>query len=135
MNLQFAITLCIEIIFWSLVIVMMTDFVNGLFDLWWSKTLAPVSVNAPQLNTETEQITANKPQFEEIPDPWELPTKTQNKTSETESIVLPFPTLLPPAKKVQTKRKRTTTKSTATKPKSAKGKSPQTTSKSRKKAS
>ncbi|MEA5566680.1 hypothetical protein [Anabaena sp. UHCC 0399] len=135
MNLQSTITLLIEIVFWATLLVLMTDFVNGLFAVWYSQNLAPVSVNAPQLNTETQQITINKPQFEQIPDPWELLTASENYSPEMQSNVLLFPTLrlLPPAKEVQTKRKRTTKKSTTTKPKSAKDKSPQKTSRSRKK--
>ncbi|UKP01015.1 hypothetical protein [Nostoc sp. UHCC 0870] len=136
MTIQSTITLLIEIVFWATLLVLMTDFVNGFFDLWWSQNLAPVSAITPQLDTETQQITTNKPQQKLIPDPWELPIETQNNTSETQSNVLLFPTLrlLPPAKEVQTKRKRTTKKSTTTKPKSAKDKSPQKTSRSRKKA-
>lgn len=136
MNIQSTIILLIEVIFWAFVAIMMNDFVNGLFELWHNQTLTPVSAITPQLDPITQQIAVNEPQFELIPDPWELPVETKNNTSETQSIALPFPTLilLPPAKEVQTKRKRTTNKSTTNERKSTKGKSSQKTSRSRKKA-
>jgi len=136
MTLQSTITLLIEIVFWATLLVLMTDFVNGLFDVWYSQNLAPVSAITPQLEPETQQITFKQPQFELIPDPWELQTASENHSPKTQSIVLPFPKLrlLPPAKEVQTKSSRTTKKSTATKRKSTKGQSPQKTSRTCKKA-
>ncbi|RCJ40987.1 hypothetical protein A6770_36735 [Nostoc minutum NIES-26] len=110
MELTNVTNLAIETIFWAFVTLIIFDFVDGLFKLWHNQTLVPVTATPhfePVPLTEHELI-AVTPQFEQIPNPWEMELELQPQAVETQSVVLPFPTLklLSPAK-VQHKSKRT----------------------------
>ncbi|QLE59656.1 hypothetical protein [Nostoc sp. TCL26-01] len=131
MDIQSTLTLVIEVIVMSFVTLMIFDFVDGLYavplptvtfaqpKVISKSTISAVTPqfkpisNSEQLEPEPQQIA---PQFEQLPDPWELELAFQNSTVETQSVV-PFSTLrlLPPVQKVQPKRTRTTKKTTSTK--------------------
>ncbi|MBH8577157.1 hypothetical protein I8752_30110 [Nostocaceae cyanobacterium CENA369] len=120
MELTDVTNLAIETIFWTFITLIIFDFVDGLFQLWHNQTLVPVRANAnfkPVPLTKHDLI-AITPQFEQLLDPWELEPEPQPQAIETQSVVLPFPTLrlLPPATEVQPKPPKTkTTKTKSTK--------------------
>ena len=79
--------------------------------------------NSKQLVVEPQQIPFITSQFEEISDPWTLELEPHNTSTETQPVVLPFPSLrlLPPATGVQPKSKaKTANKSTPLKGKTTK---------------
>lgn len=152
MDIQSTLTLVIEVIVMSFVALMIFNFVDGLYAvplptvtfaqpkvISKSTTSAvtpqfePIS-NSEQLEPEPQRIA---PQFEQLPDPWELELALQINPTETQSVVLPFPTLrlLPPVAEVQPKRTRTTKKTTSRKKtESAKVESPRKPGRPRKNA-
>jgi hypothetical protein len=118
----------------SFVALMIFDFIDGLYvvplpaiAVAQSNASSKSPTTAPQIeplsNTEqvevkTQQIPFFTSQFEEISDPWTLELESHNSSTETQPVMLQFPSLrlLPPATGVQPKA-RATRKSTA-KPKS-----------------
>lgn len=140
----------IEAVFWAFMSLMIFDFINRLFilntntataisfaqDNILSSTPVVIPVIAPQIESEfdllkleleSQQLTTITPQFEQLPDPWKLDVETPTPSTETQPVILIFPTLrlLPPVKEVQPKLSRKTQKATSTKkPKSAPGESP-----------
>ncbi|MBD2683615.1 MULTISPECIES: hypothetical protein [Nostoc] len=138
MELQSTINWLLEIIVMGFTSIMAIDFVNGLFQLPYTRemavpklrAIAPVTTNSQALALQQEPVAApipeppitpdpkEQPQLAQLPDPWELTADIQPTPIQTQPIVLGFPTLplLPPAAQVQPKAK-ATRKSTA-KPKS-----------------
>jgi hypothetical protein len=121
MELTDVTNLAIETIFWAFVTLIIFDFIDGLFQLWHNQTLVPIraSTNFEPFSIDERKLVAVTPKFEQLLDPWELEPEPQPLTIETQSVVLPFPTLrlLPPATEVQpkpSKTKTTKTKSTKT---------------------
>ena len=133
MDIQSILTQAIEVIFMSFVALMIFDFIDGLYivplpsiAITQSNTSSKSTVTAPQfeplsnseqLEVEPQQIPFVKSQFEEIPDPWTLETDSYNSSTETQLLVLQFPSirLLPPATEVQPKFKAKTAKPKSTK--------------------
>lgn len=133
MDIQSLLTQAIEVIVMSFVALLIFDFVDGLYVV----PLPPITVaqfnsssksaiTAPQIeplpNTEqvkvrTQQIPFFTLQFEEISDPWTLELESHNSPTETQPVVLQFPSLrlLPPATGVQPKSKAKTAKPKSTK--------------------
>nr|WP_322657086.1 hypothetical protein [Dendronalium sp. ChiSLP03b]MDZ8203421.1 hypothetical protein [Dendronalium sp. ChiSLP03b] len=141
MELNLLTNLAIETIVWAFITLIIFDFVDGLFKLWHNHTLVPISAmpDFEPFSIEEREPIAVTPQFEQLPNPWELEPEPQPLTVETQSVVLPFPTLrlLSPATVVQPKPKRTRNdnKSADTaKSKSAKAQSPRKPGKPRKRA-
>ncbi|MFN6569818.1 hypothetical protein [Dendronalium sp. ChiSLP03b] len=118
MELNSLSNLAIETIVWAFVTLIVFDFIDGLFKLWRNQTRPGGAIpHFEPVSKEQEQI-ALSPQFEQLPDPWELEPKPQPLTVETQSVVLPFPTLrlFPSAAEVQPKLPKTeTTKTKSTK--------------------
>ncbi|MCC5655120.1 hypothetical protein LC609_36290 [Nostoc sp. XA013] len=133
MDIQSLLTQAIEVIVMSFVALMIFDFVDGLYVV----PLLPITVaqfnassksrvtapkfeplsNSEQLVVEPQQIPFVTLQFEEIYDPWTLELEPHNSSTETQPVVLQFPSLrlLPPAAKVQPKSKAKTVKPKSTK--------------------
>ena len=134
MDIQSILTQALEVIVMSFVALIIFDFIDGLYvvplpsiAIAQSNTSSKSTVtatqfeplfNSEQLEVESQQIPFVRSQFWEIPDPWTLELEPRNSSTETQPVVLPFPSLklLPPATGVQPKA-RATRKSTA-KPKS-----------------
>ncbi|MEA5516967.1 hypothetical protein [Nodularia sp. UHCC 0506] len=119
MDIQNILTLAIEIIFWAMIVLMLNDFINGLFLLHPQSQYTVISAQPPSPVAETKNIpnpvvveseaeTKDIDKFEQIPDPWELQTDCEPKIGEPQTVVLPFPTLrlLPPAQEIQPQTKR-----------------------------
>ena len=104
MDIQNILTLAIEIIFWAMIVLMLNDFINGLFLLHPQSQYTVISAQPPSPVAETKDID----KFEQIPDPWEFQTDCEPKIGEAQTVVLPFPTLrlLPPAQEIQPQIKR-----------------------------
>jgi hypothetical protein len=134
MDIQSTLTQAIEVIVMSFVALMIFDFIDGLYvvplpaiaiaqfnsssdSAITAPQFEPLS-NGEQLEVKSQQIPFVTSQFEEISDPWTLELEPHNSSTETQPVVLQFPSLrlLPPATGVQPKA-RATRKSTA-KPKS-----------------
>jgi hypothetical protein len=78
------------------------DFILGLFDLWdASNPRLRVNVIAPNALPDSP-ISVSKPQVEQIPDPWLLPTEiTASDEQPVVKVIAPTPLLLlPPAKEI-----------------------------------
>ncbi|AUB35577.1 hypothetical protein COO91_01467 [Nostoc flagelliforme CCNUN1] len=134
MDIQSTLTQAIEVIVMSFVALMIFDFIDGLYvvplpaiAIAQFNSSSDSAITAPQIeplsNTERpevepQQIPFVTLQFEEVSDPWTLELESHNSSTETQPVVLQFPSLrlLPPATGVQPKA-RATRKSTA-KPKS-----------------
>jgi hypothetical protein len=119
MDTQSTLTLAIEIVFWAMILLMINDFVNGIF-MNFTQPQYIVSAHIPSPVAEINDIAnpvvaeSDAPQEyqpEEIPDPWKFevaPQMPQNTTAETQTVVIPFPALrlLPPAQEVKPQTKR-----------------------------
>jgi hypothetical protein len=127
MSIQSTLTLAIEVIFNLFIGLMIFDLINGL----WIVPLQQVAIAQPQivleptssllaphlshgsnpweLELEPQQLTVIASQFEQLPDPWKLDVETPTPSTETQPVLLTFPTLklLPPVQEVQPKPKRT----------------------------
>ncbi|BBD70263.1 hypothetical protein NIES4072_66290 [Nostoc commune NIES-4072] len=130
MDIQSTLTQAIEVIVMSFVALMIFDFVDGLYVVPLPPiTIAQSSANrestvtatpfeplstSEQLVVEPQQIPFVASQFEEVSDPWTLELEPHNSSTETQPVVLQFPSLrlLPPATKVQPKSKAKTAKTT-----------------------
>ncbi|WP_414530066.1 hypothetical protein [Nodularia chucula] len=108
MDIQNTLTLAIEVIFWAMIVLMLNDFINGLFLLQPQPQYTVISAQPPSPVAETKDIpnpvvveseAPQEYQFEEIPDPWDLEIDCEPKIGEAQTVVVPFPTLrlLPPA--------------------------------------
>ncbi|MDB9369184.1 hypothetical protein PN456_09465 [Nodularia spumigena CS-586/05] len=119
MDIQNILTLAIEVIFWAMIVLMLNDFINGLFLLHpqsqytviYAQPPSPVveTQNIPNpVVVESEAVPQDIEKFEQIPDPWELQTDCKPKIGEPQTVVLLFPTLrlLPPAQEIQPQTKR-----------------------------
>jgi hypothetical protein len=133
MDIQSTLTLAIEVIVMSFVALMIFDFVDGLYVV----PLPPIAIaqfnasskytvtatqfeplsNTKQLEVEPQQIPFVTSHFEGISDPWTLELEPHNSSTETQPVVLQFPSLrlLPPATGVQPKSKAKTAKGKTTK--------------------
>lgn len=139
MDIQSTLTLAIEVIIISFVALMIFDFIDGVYIVPLPPiTVAPSNTNGEstvttpefellplpkQLEVEPQQIPFVRSQFEEISDPWTLELEPHNSFTETQLVVLQFPSLrlLPPATEVQPKSKaKTAKKSTPLKGKTTK---------------
>ncbi len=125
MDIQSTLTQAIEVIVMSFVALMIFDFVDGLYVVplppiaiapsnassksTVTATQAPLS-NTKQLEVEPQLIPFVTSQFEEISDPWTLELEPHDSSTETQPVVVQFPSLklLPPAAKVQPKASKTT---------------------------
>ena len=117
----------------SFVALMIFDFIDGLYVVPLpSITVAQFNsgseytVTAPQIEplsnaerpeVEPQQIPFVTSEFEKISDPWTLELEPHNSSTETQPVVLKFPSLrlLPPATGVQPKSKAKTAKPKSTK--------------------
>jgi hypothetical protein len=134
MDIQSTLTQAIEFIVMSFVALMIFDFIDGLYvvplpaiavaqsnanseSTVTATQFKPLS-NTEQLEVEPQQISFVTSQFEKISDPWTLELEPHNISTETQPVVLQFPSLrlLPPATGVQPKSKKAKT----TKPKTTK---------------
>jgi hypothetical protein len=123
----------------SFVALMIFDFIDGLYvvplppqTIAQSNASLKSAITAPQIeplsNTERpevepQQIPFVTLQFKEISDPWTLELESHNSSTETQPVILQFPSLrlLPPATGVQPKSKaKTANKSTPLKGKTTK---------------
>nr|WP_322714922.1 hypothetical protein [Nostoc sp. ChiSLP03a]MDZ8216210.1 hypothetical protein [Nostoc sp. ChiSLP03a] len=139
MDIQSLLTQAIEVIVMSFVALMIFDFIDGLYvvplpsiaiaQLNYSSKSTVIATqfeplpNTEQIEVKTQQIPFFTSQFEEIFDPWTLELELYNSCTETQPVVLPFPSLrlLPPATGVQPKSKaKTANKSTPLKGKTTK---------------
>ena len=133
MDIQSTLTQAIEVIVMSFVALLIFDFVDGLYVV----PLPPITVaqsnaslksaitapqieplsNSEQLVVEPQQIPFVTSEFEKISDPWTLELEPHNSSTETQPVVLKFPSLrlLPPATGVQPKSKAKTAKPKSTK--------------------
>ncbi|MBE9209440.1 hypothetical protein IQ244_23665 [Nostoc sp. LEGE 06077] len=123
MDIQSILSLAIQVIFMSFVSLVFVDFANGLFWLPYSySAIAPVATSHQVIAAATPHtVPAPKPQFAQLPDPWEL-TDLSPSAIQQEPVVLEFPTLrlLPPAASIiQTEAKASTSIETS-QPKSTK---------------
>ncbi|MBC6431928.1 hypothetical protein FM036_14515 [Nostoc sp. HG1] len=139
MDIQSTLTQAIEVIVMSFVALIIFDFVDGLYVV----PLPPIAIaqlntiskstvtatqfeplsNTEQLVVEPQQIPFVTSQFEKISDPWTLELEPHNSSTETQPVILQFPSLrlLPPATGVQPKSKaKTANKSTPLKGKTTK---------------
>ncbi|WP_414544915.1 hypothetical protein [Nostoc sp. CCY0012] len=116
MDTQSTLTLAIEIVFWAMILLMINDFVTGIFMNFTQPqyTVIPAQIPSPvaEINdipnpVVVESEAPQEYQPEEIPDPWKLEVETHT-TTEPQTVVIPFPTLrlLPPAQEVQPQPKR-----------------------------
>ncbi|WP_341531698.1 hypothetical protein WKK05_38965 (plasmid) [Nostoc sp. UHCC 0302] len=140
MDIQIALNWTIQVLVMGFVIVMVMDFVNGLFWLPYSAiapTATPNYALATIPSTSPEPVPAlippiatPAPQFAQLPNPWEL-TEISAIPIQPQPVVLEFPSLplLLPAAQVQP----TTTKPKSTKAKASKPKSTKTTPTSKRK--
>ncbi|MEH2451840.1 hypothetical protein [Nostoc sp.] len=139
MDIQSTLTQAIEVIVMSFVALMIFDLVDGLYivplpsiaiaqfnssseSAITATQFEPLS-NTEKLEIEPQKIPVVRSQFEEIPDPWTLELEFHNSSTETQPVVLKFPSLrlLPPATGVQPKSKaKTANKSTLLKGKTTK---------------
>ncbi|MCC5619011.1 hypothetical protein LC605_28805 [Nostoc sp. CHAB 5836] len=141
MDIQSTLTQVIEVIVMSFVALMIFDLIDGLYVV----PLPPIAIapsntsskstvtatqfeplsNTKQLEVEPQQIPFVTSQVKEISDPWTLELEPRNSSTETQPVVLQFPSLrlLPPAAQVQSKSKAKTTKKST----SLKGKVTKTT--------
>jgi hypothetical protein len=116
MDTQSTLTLAIEVIFWAMILLMINDFVNGVFLTFAQPQYTVISAQLPspvaEINdipnpvvAESEALHVEK--FEQLPDPWELQLDREPKIAESQTVI-PFPTLrlLPPAQEVQPQPKR-----------------------------
>ncbi|HYW18864.1 MAG TPA: hypothetical protein VE956_06020 [Nodularia sp. (in: cyanobacteria)] len=132
MDIQSLLTQVIEVIVISFVALMIFDFMDGLYvvplpaiAITQSNVSSKSTVTAPLeplSNTERPEVEPQqtpfvKSQFEEISDPWTLELEPHNSSTETQLVVLQFPSLrlLPPATGVQPKSKAKTVKPKSTK--------------------
>ncbi|MDZ8140085.1 MAG: hypothetical protein RM049_33145 [Nostoc sp. DedQUE04] len=139
MDIQSTLTQAIEVIVMSFVALIIFDFIDGLYVVplpsiaiaqFNSSSKSTVIAtqfeplpNTEQIEVKTQQIPFFTSQFEEISDPWTLELELYNSCTETQPVVLPFPSLrlLPPATGVQPKSKaKTANKSTLLKGKTTK---------------
>ncbi|QFS52227.1 hypothetical protein [Nostoc sphaeroides] len=139
MDIQSTLTQAIELIVMSFVVLMIFDFIDGLYVV----PLPPIAIapsnasskstvtatqfeplsNTKQLEVEPQQIPFVTSHFEEISDPWTLELEPRNSSTETQPVVLQFPSLrlLPRATEVQPKSlAKTSKKSTPLKGKATK---------------
>ena len=133
MDIQSILTQALEFIVMSFVALMIFDFIDGLYvvplpsiaiaqsnasskSTVTATQFEPLS-NTEQLEVEPQQIPFVTSQFDEISDPWTLELEPHNSSTETQSVVLQFPSLrlLPPATGVQPKYKAKTAKKSTTK--------------------
>ncbi|BDI20563.1 hypothetical protein ANSO36C_63650 (plasmid) [Nostoc cf. commune SO-36] len=133
MDIQSLLTQAIEVIVMSFVALMIFDFIDRLYvvplpsiaiaqfnsgseSAITATQFEPLS-NTEQVEVEPQQIPFVTSEFEEISDPWTLELESHNSSTETQPVVLPFPSLrlLPPAAKVQPKSKAKTAKPKSTK--------------------
>lgn len=137
MDIQSILTQAIEVIVMSFVALLIFDFVDGLYvvplppiTVAQSNASLKSAITAPQIeplsNTERPEVEPQQTpfltsQFEKISDPWTLELEPHNSSTETQPVVLQFPSLrlLPPATGVQSKAK-TANKSTPLKGKTTK---------------
>ena len=120
MDIQSTLTQALEFIVMSFVALMIFDFVDGLYivplppiTVAQSNINSKSAITAPQFEplSKTEQLEVEPQQipfvtqFEEISDPWTLELEPRNSSTETQPVVLQFPSLrlLPPAALVQPK--------------------------------
>ncbi|MFN6564276.1 MAG: hypothetical protein RMY28_031410 [Nostoc sp. ChiSLP01] len=133
MDIQMALNWTIQILVMGIATIMVMDFVNGLFELPYTRAMAvptlraiaPVTTNSQALALQQEPVAApipepairpnlwEQPQLAQLPDPWELTTEIAPTEIQQEPVVLQLSTLklLPPAAQVQPKA-RATKKST-----------------------
>jgi hypothetical protein len=133
MDIQSLLTQAIEFIVMSFVALMIFDFIDGLYvvplpaiaiaqfnssseSAITAPQFEPLS-NSEQLEVEPQRIPFVRSQFGEIPDPWTLELESHNSSTETQPVILQFPSLrlLPPATGVQPKSKAKTVKPKSTK--------------------
>jgi hypothetical protein len=139
MDIQSTLTQAIEFIVISFVALLIFDFIDGLYvvplpaiavaqsnanseSTVTATQFEPLS-NTEQVEVEPQQIPFVTSQFEEISDPWTLELEPHNSSTETQPVILQFPSLrlLPPATGVQPKSKaKTAKKSTSLKGKTTK---------------
>lgn len=125
MDIQSTLTLAIEIVFWAMILLMINDFVNGIFMNFTQpqyivsaqipspiakikdipNTPVVVESEAPQ-EYQPQEYQPKEYQPKEIPNPWEL--EVEIHTTAKPQTVVPFPALrlLPPAQEVQPQPKR-----------------------------
>lgn len=137
MDIQIALNWLLSIIVMGFTSIMIIDFVNGLFELPYTRAMAVPTLRAIAAVTTNSQALALQqepaapipepaitpdpwtvPQFEQLPDPWELTTEIAPTEIQQEPVVLQLSTLklLPPAAQLQPKAR--ATKKSTTKPKS-----------------
>ena len=132
MDIQSTLTQAIEVIVMSFVALMIFDFVDGLYVVPLPLiAIAQSSANRESIVTPPQFEAVPNPeklvvepqkipfvtQFKEISDPWTLELEPHNSSTETQPVVLQFPSLrlLPPAPVVQPKSKAKTAKPKSTK--------------------
>ena len=126
MDIQSTLTQAIEFIVMSFVALMIFDFIDGLYvvplpaiALAQSNANSESVITAPQFKalSNTEQVEVEPQQipfvtshFEKISDPWTLELEPYNSSTETQPVVLQFPSLrlLPPGTGVQPNKAKTT---------------------------
>jgi hypothetical protein len=131
MDMQSLLTLAIVAIFWAFVILIIFQFINGLFvSAAYASNVVSVgnlNITASTIPSVSERITTQQVQtFEKLPDPWILEDEVVHRTNNEgerereNSILSPLPLplyptsarstlrLLPPVKEVSPQPKRTT---------------------------
>ncbi|MDZ8066963.1 MAG: hypothetical protein RMY64_15295 [Nostoc sp. DedQUE08] len=118
MDIQATLTLTIQAVVISFVVLMVFDFIDGL----WVVPLPPIEWEPSVIEQPTVSATASQPTpraiaFEKIPDPWTLEPQSPHHSVLTPAVIIPFPRLrlLPPAKVQPIKPKRTKAKSSTSK--------------------